>query len=65
MKVWREEEYHFALFSLLLFGKRYTNSGNILAWEKKLFFFFLLYKCVILFHYIANTTLRYKFLVKL
>ena len=62
-EVWREEEYHFALFFLLLFGKRYTNSGNILAWEKNLFFFFfLLYKCVILFHYIENTTLRYKFL---
>ena len=45
MKVWREEEYHFALFSLLLFGKRYTNSGNILAWEKKLFFFFTVQVC--------------------
>ena len=43
-EVWREEEYHFALFFLLLFGKRYTNSGNILAWEKNLFFFFLIYR---------------------
>ena len=31
-------------------------------WHGKKNYFFLLYKCVILFHYIENTTLRYKFL---
>ena len=45
MKVWREEEYHFVLFFSLLFGKRYTNSGNILAWEKSFFFFLTVQLC--------------------